>query len=984
MFRINQINIRQFGRFSDKKIQLPGAPFLIVYGPNETGKSTLTAFIKYMMFGFPAKAKMDAFIKNEDVNHVGGSLSFESDQFGELKLERFLNRSGAPQVYGNNGRDKLNRLFHGLDLSTYESIFCFDLDGLKGLEKVGAKEMNQLLFSAGMTGNARILRLEQMLDKKLSELFKPSGRKPVINQTLTKLDQLRDRLKQWDKKLDYYYDIQENIQHNETEIKKTLEKKQELENMFHQFTLFSSIKPLIRSYRSLREEEKLLLGIRFPEEGLERFNKWQAQIIALEGEKAEIAKRIEQTSQVISQLSIDRLWLDNERKLLNVINKASFYESLYQNIDMTKEKMLYEEKLLDNLMNKLGNNWTREAVCTADISIEAKDHLKQLLHERNRALDDKDRLEQAMNESMVKSKHIQEQIAKSQQHLLDETQRQQIEEQLHAGQNKEMLEKEKRWLEEKASSIRQGREQKERIKKLSVIIPVSCIFLSVLLAFLQIHNHDKSGGLIFAVFGVMLSIGIGLVINKTGDKLYEAGQEEEINRQLEAINQRLSAKPEGELYEPQAILDKDEETRTSITLLTERLKDEKKFYENLIHQLDHVTLVLETSREQLREWAERHGFMESSASVIEEVYQYVEDAKTHLLQQEQYQKQLNDRREQIAIYEKEKQQLADELRAENDDVWFLEQRLAQEKEKHQKYVQLNLQLQGLTEQEEALNEKVARYRAECERLMQMADVNNEESFREKAKQHEKKKQIERQMVDLKRQMEQMVPNRTFLKQCDLWLKEGRFEGVTEEGMKQEIAKLERHLESSRKQQLKWQSERSQLEENQSYANLNHQLEAGRSFLNEKARQWAVYQTAKALLYKAKEEYREHKLPAVLTKAAKYFSQMTDFKYKDIYMSDDKGLAVESEGGQSFYVKELSRGTAEQLYVSIRLALASVFESAEGIPIIIDDSFVNFDNHRSRQVMNVLSEVSKRHQIILMTCHKEYMNYSDAVWFSLAP
>ncbi|MBM7646921.1 uncharacterized protein YhaN [Scopulibacillus daqui] len=987
MIKIKQINIYQFGRFTGRSIQLPAAPFLIVYGPNEAGKSTLTAFIKYMLFGFPPKAKLDAFVRNRDINGVGGSLHIESETFGGLKLERFLNESGMPKVYDNTGSDngshQLNQLFYGLDLPAFEAIFCFDLDGLKELEKIGAKEMNQLLFSAGMTGNSRIMRLEQMLDKKLQALFKPSGRKPVINQTITELDHLKGQLKDWDKKLNDYHDINEKIQQAEREIADILEKKREIENTYHQLAQFSSLKPLMIKYNSLHEEEKQLPDINFPDQGIERLEKWQAQIVVLEGEKAEISKRIEQISLAVRQLNIDRKWLDNERNLLHLINKAPYCESLRQNIDMTKEKILYEANLLDNLINKLGGGWTKEAVCAADIGIESKDHLKQLLNEREKAMHHRDRLEQALSDSMAKTERFQEQIAQSKQYVLDEAERSRIEEQLEASKNRDMLEKEKSWLEAKIQSIHRERRQKSQLKKLSIIIPGSCLVLSVFIAFLQFYSHHPISGFISGAFGVILSLGAKLAIQKTADKTSGESDETEADQRLKTINEILLARPQGELYEYQTLLNKDEEARASIASANQRLEDEKKYYGHLIQQLDNVSLSIETNTERLREWMVRHSFLETPVSLIEEVYQYVEEAKTHVIQQQQLEKQLNGHKQKIDAFEREKYQLAEQLQAENDSLWHLEQRLNKEKEKHQRYLQFKHQLQGLIEQEEALNEKMSRYQTECERLFKAAQVNDEEAFRKKAKKYERKKQIQSEMLEVKRQMEQIEPNRASLQQCHLWLREDRFKGVTKESLKKQIEELEQRLETCRKQSLKWQSERSQLEENQSYAQLKHQMEAKRSFLNEKARQWAVYQTARGLLNKAKEEYRERKLPAVLAQASEYFSKMTGYRYRAILMSDEEGLVAENYAGQSFYVKELSRGTQEQLYVSIRLALASVFESAESFPIIIDDSFVNFDNDRSGQAMAVLSEVSKRHQVILMTCHKEYKNQSDAAWISLA-
>ena len=68
---------------------------------------------------------------------------------------------------------------------------------------------------------------------------------------------------------------------------------------------------------------------------------------------------------------------------------------------------------------------------------------------------------------------------------------------------------------------------------------------------------------------------------------------------------------------------------------------------------------------------------------------------------------------------------------------------------------------------------------------------------------------------------------------------------------------------------------------------------------------------------------------------------------------------------------LSRGTREQLFVSLRLALVSAY-ARRGIhlPMILDDVFVNFDAGRTKTACAVLREFAKQgHQLMVFTCHE---------------
>ncbi|MDV2887592.1 hypothetical protein RYX45_20680, partial [Alkalihalophilus pseudofirmus] len=74
----------------------------------------------------------------------------------------------------------------------------------------------------------------------------------------------------------------------------------------------------------------------------------------------------------------------------------------------------------------------------------------------------------------------------------------------------------------------------------------------------------------------------------------------------------------------------------------------------------------------------------------------------------------------------------------------------------------------------------------------------------------------------------------------------------------------------------------------------------------------------------------------------------------------------------FEANELSQATTEQLYVSIRLALATTLYENYQFPIIIDDSFVNFDAGRTRKVIELLKKLAGN-QILFFTCHEHLLS-----------
>ena len=85
-------------------------------------------------------------------------------------------------------------------------------------------------------------------------------------------------------------------------------------------------------------------------------------------------------------------------------------------------------------------------------------------------------------------------------------------------------------------------------------------------------------------------------------------------------------------------------------------------------------------------------------------------------------------------------------------------------------------------------------------------------------------------------------------------------------------------------------------------------------------------------------------------------------------SDEKLAVVDASGGRR-RPGHLSRGTSEQLYLCVRLGLASeVGNRAEPLPLVMDDVLVNFDSSRARAMAIELRAFAERHQVLIFTCH----------------
>jgi DNA repair exonuclease SbcCD ATPase subunit len=95
------------------------------------------------------------------------------------------------------------------------------------------------------------------------------------------------------------------------------------------------------------------------------------------------------------------------------------------------------------------------------------------------------------------------------------------------------------------------------------------------------------------------------------------------------------------------------------------------------------------------------------------------------------------------------------------------------------------------------------------------------------------------------------------------------------------------------------------------------------------------------------------------------SEFTGGRYNELKI--DERLEVKVGWKGSFIpLDKLSAGTIDQVYFSLRLAVADLLLGKEEIPLLLDDSFALYDESR---VKAAITRIAGRKQIILFTCHR---------------
>lgn len=110
------------------------------------------------------------------------------------------------------------------------------------------------------------------------------------------------------------------------------------------------------------------------------------------------------------------------------------------------------------------------------------------------------------------------------------------------------------------------------------------------------------------------------------------------------------------------------------------------------------------------------------------------------------------------------------------------------------------------------------------------------------------------------------------------------------------------------------------------------------------------------------------------RASEIFGELTHGRYDSMEISSDFSIAVsEREKFGSHEIDYLSNGTADQAYLSMRLAMSNLISSdGEPLPLFLDDSLTQYDDKRMQSTVEYLKKYSENQQIIMFTCHNSIL------------
>ena len=129
--RIQQLHLSAFGTFTDKHLDFSQPQGLhIIYGANESGKSTTLRALLALLFGMPERTS-DAYLHSNDQLRIGAILR-QSSGGQEWQCYRRKGRKNTLLDQQNTPLDDglIQELLGGISQEQFTALFCLDHERL--------------------------------------------------------------------------------------------------------------------------------------------------------------------------------------------------------------------------------------------------------------------------------------------------------------------------------------------------------------------------------------------------------------------------------------------------------------------------------------------------------------------------------------------------------------------------------------------------------------------------------------------------------------------------------------------------------------------------------------------------------------------------------------------------------------------------------------------------------------------------------------
>ncbi|MDP7485736.1 MAG: AAA family ATPase [Dehalococcoidia bacterium] len=1038
--RLTGINIENFGPFADKGFDDLSSRLTLLHGSNEAGKSAIRAFLRSTLFGYATKTDRaslrELFLYNHFKPEPGsGAVSLVTSSDTNFDIHRRDGKKrGEVAITGDatGSGDLLHDLLGGIDSELYTNVFSISLSELQVMSSLNSDEIRDKIYSVGLgLANVSLTGARAELDDELRKLRSPrAGRMRKLEKGLA---EARAKLEETRRGIDQYKELANNL---ERVLESIYSQTEELEEMRtgieRQKTLVSLRTPWERKTEIERQISELPENEMFPEDGLQQLNNIVEQKANLQEQMDEGALRQQERKTESESVGVVDAFVELGDDIRKLLMETAYYTKAVNDLPVVEQELEKEQAQLDRDLAELG--WSEEAVSKFETPLDLQSNLESTGRELTSArrkyqkaeLTVKTRIEdrETMADEALKLAGARDALTNVPTEISADLEK-----------RRDRLSRLRAAIADSGSIRSEMNEAHGNLAKTlaqaetkdiggfagSILIPVTVIIVgiaSMAWSYMQAELSGVLAGLLGLVAGFMLisraraAGGFKITIRKPA--ISEANdvanvQVEEIQERLDAVGKEISEiAGEFSISSIPSIRDVEEKAGE-----LDRSLDLRRRFEALSREFEAAAARLATIDNRL---GEAHNALALGLNTLTDV----KNRWQQLLERSELRIDLDPEQAANVMASirtlKSQQRTTTSLRMRvsqmSDTAGEIDFRLSEILEAarlpeapaqqgtqaledlasrllaHDRAVERQNQIAAEMEiwitEFTTLEGRMSELDAKIGTLLEKAQTYDHQEFKALAIQVQERRDLERKLSELLENSpllsnEDGQPYRDDLQTTPHEETVARLQQLEDEEkrLRSIVDGLHEEQGNLRRQQVEFEKSGLALE-------LHSKINVLEEKLNSDAQRWAVLTIARDVFERTREEFQQKRQPALMRSASKYLSDLTLGRYTSV-------RAVIGEKEQDFEVvegeahtkraNELSRGTAEQLFLAMRFALIEEYaKNAEPMPVVLDDILVNFDPERAKAACKVIMDLSERFQVIFLTCHPE----TEAMFKSVAP
>jgi uncharacterized protein YhaN len=1022
--RIAGWRIDGFGIFSEATVDDLPTGLTLVTGPNEAGKSTLLAFLRGVLFGFPGGRVRGR--RHEPVNggRHGGAVFLVDEQGGTWTAERHVEpRSFSLKRPDGSLADpgEMARLLGSADSTLFANVFAFGLTELDQFEFIDSDAVRERIFSAGVVGAGRSARdALNALDARRSALVRPRGRCEVrelaelVRAESRELAQARTAAADLVRRRAEVDHLAAEADERRAGADRCREEQLRLRSLLEVWPVRNRIADIDDELATLDVPD----GIDDTTET--RFERVIAELSAAQRalDEATVASGAAQKKR--DAIVTDDLFAAVAPEVRALVAELAVEESRRARLAELEHAVEAQRALLDEQLATVGPDWDRDHLARFDASIPAAEEVRRRGH---RLEDMENRLERLQEERIALARTRAE--TQSKLAAIDEQN-----ENMPRLPSAEDAARESRALRQLRAHLVDLGTQSARLEGatrtlsgLKAVAPVS----------MNAGKGSRLGAVVIAVIGAVMAVlglaayvasatqlatmlglgGLGLVVVAAvvflgGRTLTKSSSGTAVVRQIAEADQAvaeardkvemlrtsvratalqlgLSAEPSAiEVEECAARIDKSNQElrdalqrRTRATELTSDIRDATKRLDELETEIGVLSSKVAREQEEWTAWKqEREVPHDLGIEAINDLFTAIERARTTLRNLQGVERERNEVLADTDVWRSRAR--ATLARVDDDlpvDGLDLPSRLRVLGERVDADVAARKALDERTTALDEANQRadLARERLESastEHLALLASVGADDDvqFRTVLERRRRRVELESERANAQEKIHAALGRgeaaASVLAELERGDRAGWDSALTDATAR--LPELEAEHEAAIRRHHDADRALGELARSTAVSDAALRLGTAQSRLADRVREWQTLTAARALIADTLARYERERQPAVLSRAEKMFERVTDGHYPNLVIADGEVRVIDQQGRQLSTV-DLSRGTAEQLYLCVRFGLAAEFASHTPLPFVMDDVLVNFDPERTAAMAGVLAELADSHQVLLFSC-----------------